>query len=257
MSLHPHRQQLQNMADAVRAGRFLRAWTDEVRYTPGRCAQAIREGVEVNLGYSAGAWEVALAALVHAKKLGTPRWASHYEQAVKDLELEKPFSQALPGDLLFWAYTAPDGKPYGHLTMFVGDGMMVENTDASVESMLRIGATQLIKGTARRPGRVWLSPIKRMGNPRTTAWPTVALRDAEKKATPAKTVVVSPKPVPPKVPATKPAPVAPAHEPIPWVQVRYRDGVDALTPHMAAVYHGVKFERVPGGVILTPPAEEL
>lgn len=170
----------------VVGGTPLNRYTRDTIYAPGRCAQNTREIVEGGLGIPENTWEVAVLAHEYRKMRQWPdRWASDYEQAARKLGLNKPATEMVPGDILFWAYRAKDGNNYGHVAPFVGGvpGLgpcVLENTDWDPVKRVEMGAQQpLGKGT-----RIFLTPLRLLGTPTTVITPTLAILKAEQTPPP-------------------------------------------------------------------------
>lgn len=171
------RELILKAAEQVGAGTPLRRFAHDTIYIGGRCAQFARETTEGALALPANTWEVALAAHDARKaRRGTDRWATDYEAAVHTLGLARPAgAPPQPGDLLYWPYRAKDGNDYGHTALYLGDGLILENSDINAARALQLGSTQpLGKGT-----QVFVTPLARHGTPRTVAIPTQAIRAAE------------------------------------------------------------------------------
>lgn len=155
----------QSILEAVRqvaAGTPLRRYTYDTVYTPGRCAQLVRETVEGALGLGAGTWEVAVKAHDFRKRRGgVDRWAADYEQAARALGLTRPAGMMEPGDMLFWPYRARNGNNYGHTAVYLGNGLILENSDINPQRAVALGSRQpLGAGT-----QVFVTPIARHGQP--------------------------------------------------------------------------------------------
>lgn len=191
------REYIVEAAEKVRGGTPLRRYSPDTIRVGGRCAQLVRETVEGGLGIPANSWEVAQAAHDARKKRGgVDRWAIDYEAAVRVLGLTRPSgSEAIPGDVLYWPYKAKNGNDYGHTAIYLGNGLILENSDIDPSRALQLGSKQPL-GVG---SQVFVTPITRHGKPRTIAIPTTAIRLAE---TPP---VVAVPPLPEWVPLYDPA----------------------------------------------------
>lgn len=190
MKLHEHRKFLMDAIERVVDGHALKRWSSTTIYGPGHCAQLVRETDEGQLGFTANTSPIAVLAHEYRKKRGgTVRWATDYEQAAEELGLAKLITDMQPGDNLYWPYSK-NGNRYGHTAKYAGNGYVLENSDADPEELVARGAKQpLGKGT-----QVFLTPLRLRGEPRTVAWPSAELRDAERPPVPASA------PVPAKAP---------------------------------------------------------
>lgn len=199
--MHEHRKWLMEAIERVADGHALKAWTRDTIHAPGHCAQLVRELVEGNLGLGENTWPVAIRAHEYRKaRGGAVRYAADYEKAATALGLIKPNADMKPGDVLYWPYTARDGNSYGHTALYAGNGYVLENTDANAAALLKKGARQpLGKGT-----QVFLTPLSLRGEPRLTAWPSAALRDAERQTLPPPAPAPKPTPSVQDIPATPP-----------------------------------------------------
>lgn len=185
----------------VAGGTSLKRYSPDTIREGGMCAQQVREAIEGALGIPANTWEVGVAAHeVRKARGGVVRYAADYEKAAVRLGLAKPAADMRRGDVLYWPYTArvrENGvwvaKAYGHTAQYLGNGLVLENSDANAEKLVERGAQQpLGRGT-----QIFVTPLALRGMPRTVIWPTSAIRDAERDL---------PRPAP--VPAV---PVATAH----------------------------------------------
>lgn len=243
------RQKLVDFLQAVGAGNTPRGYTPDTINVGGRCAQLVRESVESALDLGPNNWEVAGKAHDFRKaRGGVDRWAADYEKAAKSLGLEKPYAEMLPGDVCYWSYTARNGNAYGHTALFIGEWggqkWYLENSDWQPGQRRRQGA-KLPLGQVH----VYVTPEKALTRPRTVITPTRAMRMEDTAPTEMPPAL---KPAPPAVTVDSIGvePGQPAR--LPFIRLLNKQGQQVITPYEEAVYYGIRFKKVPGGVELYP-----
>ena len=176
--MNADREAIVEAAEKVRGGTPLRRFSPTTITGAGYCAQLVREVIEGSLGIPANTWEIAQEAHEARKKRGgVERWSTDYEAAARTLGLARaPGSEALPGDVLYWPYKARNGNDYGHTAIYLGDGLILENSDINAKRAVQLGSRQPLGAKSQ----VFVTPIERHGRPRTIAVPTKAILAAER-----------------------------------------------------------------------------